>query len=54
MLITFKIQNAVTKPGEGVYIVGNSELLGHWSVSLLSNSLFLFFEFIPQYRMSNH
>ena len=52
MLITFKIKNAVTKPGEGVYVVGNSELLGHWSVSInILFNPFLIFKFISKYRI---
>ena len=38
MQVTFKINHALTKPGEKAYIVGKSQKLGNWIVShLLSN-----------------
>jgi len=30
MLVTFKINHALTKPGEKAFIVGKSEKLGNW------------------------
>jgi hypothetical protein len=34
MLVTFKIKHALTKPGEKAYIIGNSDQLGNWIVSI--------------------
>lgn len=38
MLVTFKINHALTKPGEKAFIVGNSAKLGNWIVSRFSFS----------------
>ena len=37
MLVTFKIRNATTKPGESAYIVGNTEEFGNWIVSIFNS-----------------
>ena len=39
MLVTFKINHALTKPGEKAFIVGKSVKLGNWIVSQISFSI---------------